>query len=51
MMAGLFILLAVCIGLAIAGKRSEALWVFYPTLFLCVLMLLHHATSQLNIQL
>lgn len=51
MMAGLFILLAVSIALAIFGKRTESLWVYYPTLLLCVLMLLHHATSHLNIQL
>lgn len=51
MMAGLFLLLAIAIGFAIAGKRNWSLWTFYPTLFLCVLMLLHHATSHLNIQL
>jgi hypothetical protein len=51
MMAMLFALLTIAIGLAMAGRRVPSFGVFALTMAMSVYWYHHHATSALSIQL
>ncbi len=51
MMAALFLLFGICLFLIITKERKPALYLALVNLVLCFLMLLHHATSILEIRL
>jgi len=51
MMVGLFFLFIATQLLAFFGRRTYAIALGMITLFLCLGMLIHHATSPLNINL
>lgn len=51
MMALLFAIYGFCLWLAIRGKRRQAFFISLINLGLMVLMLIHHATSVLQIRL
>ncbi len=51
MMAGLFLLFLIIMLMAWFGMRSIAIYLFVITLVLCTVWFLHHATSNLNINL
>jgi hypothetical protein len=51
MMAGLFLLFSVTLGFLFFGKKRETFYLLLITLFFCALMLWHHATDTLKVNL